>query len=157
MNPPRTIAFDNLSSLAGERLGSSDWIEITQEMVDAFADVTGDRQWIHCDPQRAHCESPYGTTVGHGFLTLSLGPMLAGQIFALAGARLTINYGLNRVRFPSPAPVGSRLRMHVDLLEVSELADGFQVIFKETFEIEGQHKPACVAEAVVRFLRSRAT
>jgi len=138
--------------LAGQRLGSSHWVTISQDMVQAFAEATGDRQWIHCDAERAAANSPYGGAIAHGFLTLSLGPMLAEQIFTLAGTRMAINYGLNRVRFPSAVPVGSRVRMHLDLLGVEEMPGSLQATLRETFEIEHQEKPACVAEAVVRFI-----
>jgi acyl dehydratase len=149
---PRIVGFAELAALVGQRLGCSEWVEITQDMVNAFAEATGDRQWIHCDPQRAAAESPYGGPIAHGFLTLSLGPILASQVFALAGARLTINYGLNRVRFPSAVRIGSRVRMHVDLLNVQQVAGAVQVTLNQTFEVDGTEKPACIAEAVVRFL-----
>lgn len=153
MNPTsRTIDVADLPLLVGQRIGVSEWVEITQDMVQGFANATGDRQWIHCDPARARDESPYGGAIAHGFLTLSLGPMLAEQVFALAGVRLTLNYGLNRVRFPSAVRVGSRVRMYADLLDLKQVSGGLQVVLKETFEIEGDDKPACVAEVVVRYL-----
>ncbi|MBI3462335.1 MAG: MaoC family dehydratase [Planctomycetes bacterium] len=148
----RIINAGELAALVGQRLGSSDWVQITQDMVNAFAEATGDRQWIHCDPQRAGAESPYGGPIAHGFLTLSLGPVLADQVFSVAGSRLTINYGLNRVRFPSAVRVGSRVRMHVDLLGFQEMPGALQVTLNETVEIDKAEKPACVAEAVVRFI-----
>jgi acyl dehydratase len=142
--------IEELRTLVGQRLGTSDWFEITQQRVQAFADGTDDQQWIHCDPERARLESPYGNTVAHGFLTLALCNALSQQIFTIAGVKMVLNYGLNRVRFPNPVPVGSRLRMSSDLLELKETRVGTQVICKQTFEVEGQSKPACVAETVVR-------
>ena len=142
--------IEELRTLVGQRLGTSDWFEITQQRVQAFAEATDDQQWIHCDPERARLESPYGTTVAHGFLTLALCNALSQQIFTITGIKMILNYGLNRVRFPNPVPVGSRLRMSSDLLELKETRVGTQIIFKQTFEVEGQSKPACVAEAVVR-------
>jgi len=142
--------IEELRTLVGQRLGTSDWFEITQQRVQAFADGTDDQQWIHCDPERARLESPYGTTVAHGFLTLALCNSLSQQIFTIAGVKMVLNYGLNRVRFPNPVPVGSRLRMSSDLIELKETRVGAQVICKQTFEVEGQTKPACVAETIVR-------
>ncbi len=142
--------IEELRTLVGQRLGVSEWFVITQERVQAFADGTDDHQWIHCDPERARVESPYGTTVAHGFLTLALCNSLSQQIFTITGIKMVLNYGLNRVRFPNPVPVGSRLRMISDLMELKETRVGAQVICKQTFEVEGQSKPACVAETIVR-------
>ena len=142
--------IEELRTLVGQRLGTSDWFEITQQRVQAFADGTDDQQWIHCDPERARRESPYGTTVAHGFLTLALCNALSQQIFTITGIKMVLNYGLNRVRFPNPVPVGSRLRMSSDLMELKETRVGAQVVCKQTFEVEGQSKPACVAETIVR-------
>lgn len=148
---PRVIqGLDELRTLVGQRLGTSDWLEITQARVDAFADGTDDHQWIHCDPERAKRESPYGGTVAHGFLTLSLCNVLSQQVFRIEQVRMVLNYGLNRVRFPGPVRVGSRIRMSSDLLEVKETRSGVQMVCKQTFEVEGEAKPACIAETVVR-------
>jgi acyl dehydratase len=143
--------IDEFKSLVGERLGTSDWTDVTQERINAFADGTGDHQWIHCDPERAERESPYGTTIAHGLLTLSLGPALAQQVFAIEGVRMAINYGVNRVRFPNAVKVGSRVRISIDLVAVKDFAGGVQGTFQQSYEIEGVEKPACVAETVGRF------
>lgn len=149
--PIRVIkGLEELQSLVGQRLGVSDWMTVTQERVNAFADGTADHQWIHCDPERAKAESPYGTTVAHGFLTLSLCNALTQQAFTIEGVKMMLNYGLNRVRFPSPVKVGSRVRMLCDLLEIKVAMGVAMVTCKQTFELEGETKPACVAETVVR-------
>jgi len=149
--PPRVIeGLEELQSLVGQALGRSDWFEVTQERVNQFADGTGDHQWIHCDPERAKTESPYGTTVAHGFFTLSLCPVLSQQIYIVNGIKLVLNYGLNRVRFPSPVKVGSRVRMSSELLDVKVTPHGVQTTTKNVFEVEGEDKPVCVAEAVAR-------
>lgn len=139
-----------LSGLVDRELGVSEWREITQQQLDQFAAATGDRQWIHCDPVRAAAESPYGRCIAHGFFTLSLGPMLMAEVLTISGIRWAVNYGVNRVRFPSPVPVGCRLRLRLKLLEVRESEGGVQATFQQTFEVEGQAKPACVAEAILR-------
>lgn len=141
---------EELKALVGLPLGTSEWLEITQDRVDAFAAATGDRQWIHCDPARAAVEGPYGTTVAHGFLTLSLCIALADTSFRVEGVTMIINYGLNRVRFPSPVRVGTRVRMHSELLELREAAEGYHGVFKHTIEAEVESRPACVMEAVLR-------
>jgi acyl dehydratase len=128
-------------------VGISDWHLVTQEQVNLFADATGDHQWIHVDPQRA-AAGPFGGPIAHGFLTLSLIPMLLWQVFTVEGVRMTINYGLNKVRFPSATPVGSRVRAEVELLSVTDTAHGAQVVMAVTVEREGSDKPACVAETV---------
>lgn len=143
-------SVEELRSLVGQELGSSDWVEITQQQIDAFADATGDHQWVHCDPERAARESPYGMTIAHGFLTLSLCPALAAQIFSIEGLRMGVNYGLNRVRFPNAVKVGSRVRMTSQLTELKEVTGGVQATYKQSFEVEGESKPACVAETVAR-------
>ena len=142
--------LEELRTLVGQPLGVSDWVEITQERVQAFAEGTGDFQWIHCDPERARRESPYGTTVAHGFLTLSLSNALVQQIFTIEGVKMVLNYGLNRVRFPTAVRVGSRVRMTAELLELKETRGSVQATCKQTFEVEGESRPACVAEALVR-------
>jgi acyl dehydratase len=131
----------------GTHLGYSDWHTITQEQVNLFAEATGDDQWIHTDPARA-ADGPFGTTIAHGYLTLSLIPMLVGEIYRLDGMRMAINYGTDSVRFPSPVPVGSRVRAGVELVSVVEGAGGYRATTKVTVEREGGDKPACVAMTV---------
>ncbi|MGV9860100.1 MaoC family dehydratase [Gordonia sp. NPDC003425] len=140
-------SVDELKAAIGENLGHGDWLEITQERIDAFAEATGDHQWIHVDAERAKA-GPFGTTIAHGYLTLSLLPLLAGDIFTVTGPKLTINYGLNKVRFPSPVPVGSRVRADAEIVSVEEGAAGVTVVVRSTVEIDGSAKPACVAETV---------
>ena len=140
-----------LQELAGTHLGYSDWMEITQERIDQFADATGDHQWIHVDPEKAK-DGPFGTTIAHGYLTLSLGPALAPKVFRTSGFSMGVNYGCGKVRFPSPVPVGSKLRLGVEVKEVDEIAPGqAQITYLYTFEVEGAPKPSCVAEVIVRF------
>jgi acyl dehydratase len=142
--------FDGLDELArakGEQLGRSDWHAITQEQVDLFADATGDHQWIHVDAERA-AQGPFGTTIAHGYLTLSLIPMLAKEIYQVGGVSMGVNYGVNKVRFPSPVPVGSRVRAAAELVDVADVPQGKQVVVRVTVEVEGKDKPACVAETV---------
>jgi acyl dehydratase len=143
--------LDELSTLTGEELGTSDWLTIEQERVDAFADATGDHQWIHVDVERAKA-GPFGGTIAHGYLTLSLIPFLGAQVFSLETPGAKLNYGVNKVRFPSPVPVGSRIRSHVTLGEVTDLPAGKQLTLRHTVEIEGHPKPGCVAETVVLLL-----
>jgi acyl dehydratase len=143
--------LDTLAELSGEELGTSDWLEIDQERVDLFADATGDHQWIHVDVERA-AAGPFGGTIAHGYLTLSLVPFLGAQVFSLETPGAKLNYGVNKVRFPSPVRVGSRVRSHVALGEVTDLPTGKQLTLRHTIEIEGQPKPACVAETVVLLL-----
>jgi acyl dehydratase len=146
----RTITgLDELKRAEGERLGTSGWHEVTQEAIDAFADVTGDHQWIHVDPERARV-TPFGGTIAHGYYTLSLAPMLTAQVMALDGFAFAINYGLNRVRFPAPVPVGSRVRVTVTLAELEDIPGGAQMTLELTFEVEGGEKPVCVAQTVAR-------
>ncbi|MBL9089881.1 MAG: MaoC family dehydratase [Planctomycetaceae bacterium] len=147
----RTIqGLPELRTLVGTKLGTSDWLTISQERIDAFAAATGDDQWIHTDPVRAATESPYKTTVAHGFLTLSLCIQLSQTSFHVADCRMIVNYGLNRVRFPSPVKSGARVRMHSELLDIRDAAEGVQATFKHTIEAEGEPRPACVAESVLR-------
>jgi acyl dehydratase len=134
----------------GDTYGPSEWLEITQERIDGFAEATGDDQWIHVDPEKA-TQGPFGTTIAHGFLTLSL--MVKFQIETRPGSgeyRMGINYGVNKVRFPAPVPVGSRIRGHFEILEVEEVEGGIQVVTKGTIERDGEDKPVCVAEMVSR-------
>jgi acyl dehydratase len=140
--------LDELAAAKGELLGHSDWHLVTQEQVDQFAEATGDHQWIHVDPERA-AAGPFGRTIAHGYLTLSLIPRLAQEIYRVDGLRMGINYGTNKVRFPSPVPVGSRVRASAELADVVDVTQGKQAVVRVTIEIEGQDKPACVAETVV--------
>jgi acyl dehydratase len=132
----------------GDTFGPSSWIEITQERIDRFAEATGDHQWIHVDPERAK-EGPFGTTIGHGYLTLSLLPVASYEVIPRQG-RMGINYGANRVRFPAPVPVGSRVRATFEVKQIDELDGGGQTTFLATVEREGHEKPVCVAEVVFR-------
>jgi acyl dehydratase len=141
--------LSELQALIGSILGTSEWLDIDQARIDRFAAVTGDDQWIHVDPVRA-AAGPFGTTVAHGHLTLSLLPVMVRTAFRVADVRMTINYGLNRVRFPAPVPVGSRLRGHFKLMTFEPISGGAQMIAEVTTEREGQSKPVCVAESVAR-------
>jgi acyl dehydratase len=143
--------LDELAALAGEELGTSDWLEIDQDRVNRFADATGDHQWIHVDVERA-AAGPFGGTIAHGYLTLSLVPFLGSQVFSLETPGAKVNYGVNKVRFPSPVRVGSRIRSRVTLGQVTDIPAGRQLTLRHTIEIEGEDKPACVAEAVVLLL-----
>src|SRR5918995_2972205 len=146
----RTITgLEELKQAEGDDLGTSDWHDVTQEAIDAFADVTGDHQWIHVDTERA-LETPFGGTIAHGYYTLSLAPMLMDRIFTLEGFAFAVNYGLNKVRFPAPLPVGAKVRMHAKLTGLEELPGGAQMTVTVTFEREGGEKPVCVAETLAR-------
>ncbi len=140
-----------LREKVGEHLGYSDFIEITQEQVNLFADATGDHQWIHVDPERATKESPFGGPIAHGYLTLSLGPMLMPQILRVEGVKMGVNYGAGKVRFPSPVPVGSKVRLGAELVSVEDVPGGAQVTMSFVFEVEGAPKPSCVAEIIFRY------
>jgi len=144
---------EEIAAAAGQELGVSEWVAITQERIDLFADATGDRQWIHVDPERA-ADGPFGATVAHGYLTLSMLPFLGAQVYAFAGNVARVNYGLNKVRFVSPVLVGSKVRDRVELLEVEEIEKGQRATLQHTVEIKGQDKPACVAETVVLLMAS---
>jgi acyl dehydratase len=149
--PVRVIkGLEELRTLVGQQIGVSDWVAISQERIDAFARSTGDQQWIHCDPERAQRESPFGITIAHGFLTLSLAPVLAQQAFHVEGVKFVLNYGLNRVRFPNAVKAGLRVRIITHLLELKDVLGGVQATYKMTIEMEGESKPACVAELVMR-------
>lgn len=139
--------LDDLRASVGTSLGTSDWHLVTQEQVNLFADATGDHQWIHVDPERATA-GPFGGPIAHGFLTLSVIPMLLWQVFSIEGVRMMVNYGLNKVRFPSAAPVGSQVRASVELVSVSDTPHGAQVIMAVTVERAGGDKPVCVAETI---------
>ena len=140
---------DELKAKVGEELGASAWIEVTQEMVNAFAEATEDFQWIHVDPERAK-ETPFGGTIAHGLFTLSLGPKFSYEIFTMEGFAFGVNYGYGKVRFPAPVPVGSKLRMRATLLSVDDVPGGLQITIQQTFEVEGSAKPVCVAESLAR-------
>jgi acyl dehydratase len=150
----RTITgLDELRKAEGEVLGTSGWHDVTQRDVDAFADVTGDHQWIHVDPERAR-QTPFGGTIAHGYYTLSLAPMLTDQVMRLEGFAFAVNYGLNRVRFPAPVPVGSRVRMTAKLAGLEDVPGGAQMTLELTFECEGGEKPVCVAQSIARVYAS---
>ncbi|AFT99980.1 MaoC family dehydratase [Nocardia brasiliensis] len=151
MSEASTFTMATLRDAAGTDLGVSDWILVDQDRITAFAETTEDRQWIHLDPVRA-ADGPFGATVAHGFLTLSLLPWINAQLFRLTDARLRINYGLNKVRFPAPVPAGSRIRGRTGIVAVDEVPGGLQVVLATTVECEGADKPACVAESIVRAL-----
>lgn len=147
-------AFDSAAGMTALKrlvLGPSDWLTVTQEKISAFAEATGDRQWIHVDPDRART-STFGTTIAHGFLTLSCIPVFGEQLISFAGPVVGINYGVNRVRFAAPVPSGARIRGTVALTEIAPIPGGVQVLEDWTIELEGSERPACVAQCVVRFL-----
>ena len=144
-------SIDELTAAVGEEIGPTDWMTITQEQVDTFADATGDHQWIHVDPERAK-DGPFGGTIAHGYLTLSLVPRIAAELFDLDTSGAKLNYGVNKVRFPHPVPVGSRIRGTVTIAEVTDVPAGKQMVTRYAVEIEGVAKPACVAETVVLLL-----
>lgn len=139
----------DLKDAVGEEVGVSDWLEITQERVNTFADATGDHQWIHVDEEKA-AGGPFGRTIAHGYLTLSLLAPFMQETYEVKERKMGVNYGLNKVRFPSPVPVGSRIRARNTLKAVEDVAGGIQATFVVTVELEGSEKPACVAEALVR-------
>jgi acyl dehydratase len=143
--------YDEVAAAAGEELGTSDWLVVDQDRVDAFADATGDHQWIHVDVERAK-DGPFGGTIAHGYLTLSLVPFFGAQIFRLETPGAKLNYGVNKVRFPNPLRVGSRVRCTASFGDVTDLPTGKQAVIKYVVEIEGEDKPACVAETVVLLL-----
>lgn len=140
---------DGLKAAVGQHFGYSEYVEITQERVNQFAEATGDHQWIHVDVERAK-SGPFGGPIAHGYLTLSLGPMLYPTVVRIEGFTMGVNYGANKIRFPSPVPVGSKLRLGVKLLEVEDIAGGVQMTMEFTFECEGAAKPSCVAEIIFR-------
>jgi acyl dehydratase len=140
---------DEVKAAVGQELGVSDWVDVTQETIDRFADVTGDDQWIHVDPERA-AQTPFGGTIAHGLFTLSLGPKLGYETMDVQGFAFGLNYGYDRVRFPAPVPVGKRVRMRATLSSVEDVAGGIQITVTQTFEVEGGEKPVCVAESLAR-------
>jgi acyl dehydratase len=141
--------IDELRAKVGEELGVSEWHEVTQDEIDAFADATGDHQWIHVEPERA-AQTPFGSTIAHGLYTLSLGPRFTFGLFTIEGFAFGLNYGYNKVRFPAPLPVDSRVRMRATLANVEDVPGGVQLTITQTFEREGEEKPVCVAESVAR-------
>ena len=143
--------IDGLKEKVGEHLGYSDWHEVTQDQVNLFADATGDHQWIHVDPERAAKESPFGGPIAHGYLTISLAPKLLPQVLRVDGIAMGVNYGINKLRFPTPVPVGGKLRAGASLASVEDIAGGAQVTMDVTFEVDGKDKPACVAQVVYRY------
>ena len=146
-------SIDELLQLIGKTVGPSDWREVTQQMIDGFAEISGDHQWIHTDVERAKTESPFGTTIAHGNLTLSLADGFRGQLFAFEGFKLGVNYGWNKVRYPAPVPSGARVRGTAETVEVNELGGGwYELIQRLTIEVEGGEKPAFVGDSVARFL-----
>jgi acyl dehydratase len=145
-----TLNVNTLAQYVGTELAVSDWLQITQERINQFADATGDHQWIHIDAERAQRESPFKTTIAHGFLTLSLIPYFKGKCIAYDGVKMGVNYGTNRVRFMAPVKVNSKLRARFKLLAIEEIIGGVQTVFDTTLELEGHAKPACVAELVTR-------
>jgi len=144
----QTATFDTVANLAGQEIGVSDWVEISQDRINAFAEATGDHQWIHVDVARAAKEMPGGKTIAHGYLTLSLIPWLAGGLLRIEGVTRGINYGSNKVRFTNMVPVGSKVRARQKLLSAEARAGGLQLISEVTIEIEGQQRPACIAETI---------
>ena len=146
-----TTTLAELPSLKGSVLGTSEWFEITQNRVNTFADATDDHQWIHVDVERARRESPYGGPIGHGFLTLSLFVPMWSQVLTVTDTTMGVNYGLNKVRFPAPVPVGSKIRLTATLVDVEEVKGGLQLTVGGVVEREGGDKPVCVLEALMRF------
>jgi acyl dehydratase len=142
--------IEKFHDLAGTHLGYGEWHRIDQAQIDQFAEATGDHQWIHVDPARAK-DGPFGSTIAHGYLTLSLAPVLLGEVLTVQGASLGVNYGCNKVRFPSPVPVDSNLRMGAAVAEVEDVTGGVQIALDLTFEVEGASKPSCVAQVVYRY------
>jgi len=142
--------IDGLKAKVGDHLGYSDYVQITQEQVNQFADATGDHQWIHVDVERAKA-GPFGAPIAHGYLTLSLGPALLPQIMEVSGVAMGVNYGANKIRFPSPVPVGAKVRLGAKLLAVEDVTGGAQGTVEMTFEVKGAPKPSCVAEVIFRY------
>jgi len=152
MPPLKIESLQSLKDLVGSEVGLSDWFAITQDRINQFAEATEDRQWIHLDPKRAQHESPYGTTIAHGFLTLSLVSFLMKQAIQIqGGVRMAVNCGLNRARFPAPVRVDSRIRGRFTLQSAKDLPDAVEAIFSVSVELEGSEKPCCVAEWIVRY------
>jgi acyl dehydratase len=150
MSTSTTTTIAELPGLKGTELGTSDWLEVTQERVNTFADATGDHQWIHVDVERAKAESPFGGPIGHGYLTLGLLIPMWAQVLTVTDQTMGVNYGLNKVRFPAPVPVGSRIRLTATLKDVEEIAGGVQMTISAVIEREGAEKPVRIAEPVFR-------
>lgn len=148
--PPIVLAVTDLASRQGEVLGHSSWRTVTQDDVTTFAKLSGDEQWIHVDPDRA-ADGPFGTTIVHGYLSLSFATLFLDEVVTVSGANLVLNYGSDRIRYPTPTPVGSRIRAAVELATVTPIAGGVQTIFRLTYEVEGLAKPGCVADIVYRY------
>ena len=148
-----TTTMAELPGLTGSELGTSGWCEVPQERVNAFADATGDHQWIHVDVERAKKESPFGGPVAHGYLTLSMIVPLFDQVLTVTDAAMAVNYGLNKVRFPAPVPVGSKVRVTATVKQVEEVSGGLQLTVAAVIERDGGDKPVCIAEPVYRFYR----
>ena len=146
-----TTTLGELPALKGSELGTSDWIEVTQDRVNLFADATDDHQWIHVDAERAKAESPFGGPIGHGYLTLSLLIPMWSQVLTVTDSRMAVNYGLNKVRFPAPVPVGSKVRLTATLADVEEIKGGYQLTVSAVIERENGDKPVCIAEPILRF------
>jgi acyl dehydratase len=147
------MTLEELRALAGREIAVTDWLEITQERINRFADATEDHQWIHIDPERAQRESPYGATIAHGFLTLSLIPKFLKDSIQIDGVRMAINYGLNRVRFPAAVRAGSHIRARIILQSMRDVGDSTEVIYSITIESQRAEKPCCVAEMLARYYR----
>ena len=145
-----TVAYADIAGLAGTDLGRTDWLEVTQDRIDVFADATDDHQWIHVDPARA-ADGPFGAPIAHGFLTLSLAVKFWSDLFDADGVTTKVNYGLDKVRFVSPVKVGAKVRMHALIAEVTEVKGGYQLAVDQTIEIEGGERPAVVARGIYRF------
>jgi acyl dehydratase len=141
--------IDDLKSAVGTEVGVSEWFDVTQDAINAFADATGDHQFIHVDPEKA-AQTPFGGTIAHGLLTLSLGPRFSFEMWTIENTAMVVNYGYNKVRFPAPIPVGSRLRMRATVAAVDDVPGGVQLAITQTFEIDGGDKPVCVAESLAR-------
>jgi len=144
--------LDDLRGATGQHLGWTEWIDITQERVNLFADATGDHQWIHVDVERANAESPFGGPIAHGYLTLALSNLFLPELLAVPGASAGVNYGTGKVRFPSPVPAGSRIRGGAEITAIEEITGGVQTTITITIQVEGQAKPACVIESLSRWL-----
>ncbi|MDV7245926.1 MULTISPECIES: MaoC family dehydratase [Rhodococcus] len=151
--PVRPASYDELTALIGRELGPTEWHEVTQERVNAFADATGDHQWIHVDPERA-ASSPLGGTIAHGLYSLSLGPALSATLLRFDGFAHSLNYGYNKVRFPAPVPVGSRIRMRATVTAAEQVGGGIQVTMTQVVEREGSDKPVVVSESVARVVEA---
>jgi len=143
-------SIEELRAVIGQEVAVGEWLAVTQTQINQFAEATGDHQWIHLDEKRAQAESPYGTTIAHGFLTLSLLPRLMADTLELPKAKMSVNYGLNRVRFAAPVPAGKKVRPRVTLLSIEDVPGGVQMSWKVTIEVEGSEKPACIAETIGR-------